>query len=117
MSKPLTREEILECISYLNYAKSNIKEGDKYICVQLAKYSQNVLDIWDYVPKLEKYLVDWISSGLNDNFSLEGYIQDKVGYHNVTFDELTRYPTHILKVKNTRIKWINHMIKELKKEL
>jgi len=118
MSKPLTREEILECISYLEYAKKNIKLGRRYICVQLSEYTVEVLGYGynDKIPKLEKYLCTWITKGLEYHASLEGYIVTKLGYR-LSFSDLIDNPVYRKKMKNLRIKWVNHMIKELKKEL
>lgn len=113
MSRELSREDILGCLSRLKYAKKRIKRGHLFICCQIQIYT-------DENDDLNKYLSSWISKMLDNYSSLEAYLSVHIyktggGFyllHELRNDEVLKE-----KVKNTRINWINYMIQELKKEL
>ena len=113
MKRKLSQEDILDCIDRLKYAKEYIKEGRRYICCQLYNYPYGT-------EELSSYLANWIQSMLGDHTSIEAYLSTYI-YHKehklYLIDELINTPSLRTKVKNTRIKWLNYMIRELKKEL
>lgn len=106
--KKLSQEEILKLVSTLKRARRLLRnERCEFLCGAVYTVCGNRRENWS----TRDYLSKWINKMLNGKLTLDEWLQSKgcVQYS---------YPTGVEDdVRATRIRWVNWMINELKKEL